>query len=1249
MNKAYRIFLAFAFVFLSASHAVSQNTPMPTCIKGQAVATCFAGYNPSTGVINDAFVVGVVDVHGPAVGPGLNWPAPMYHGAGDSWKSSNFGQVYGIAIDKRNNVFITTSTSYGYYSGDPRMYGPGGGGGIYRLDGITGVGSTFVSTAPYTQTPLATVGTTTLPNGSSAGLKPGLGNICYSARHDRLYVTNHEDGVIYAINALTGVVVGFYDPSGLAGGPLATANPAMAADVPSPGFAPLGERLWGVGYNPVENRIYYSVWMEDFSSGTPTTRNIIRSIGLTATGDFNPSSNDFPEIAMSDYGNNRSGPVSDIEFASSGKMLVGECSIFGSTSRGAHQSRVFQYTGVSQSWSSPQQIYVGASSGSINGENSSGGVDYGYGRMDSIRCTNLDCDSVLWLSGDFLAFPAGFSGIYGLQRTPASGNTLTTVQSTGYFIDLNGVAGTQDKTQIGDVDVFRDSCGSVQDTGNCKASITLVKKDTLGTCCWQIKFNNASANTFLNLQAQIITSGATFSTISTGANWNTTQLSTTTLIQTPIGGGFFPVGNLDVGTFCLNLLPGTVIPQVIEFTWTGVNGEICRQTLQVDCTPPIQTNCFTLVEQKVECISKTPAGAVFTLAIKIKNETSYPMDKIMITSPSVVTITPNPVYLVPPIPPGGTTNTLTFTISGPDALENSQICFDVKIIDTALAISAGVPYIQEKNCCIQTFCFTLPKCKDCCEGFQKTIQHGTPQVTQPILGVSQIATGLSAGPSPIVKFTATVVSADRKTQGGFASFCTTSGWTPVFGNIINPQASVGGLPLSNTPQPFATPPPAPYREAIWGTSPLGVTMSATPFTLQIRFPNPPNNPWFGCSDSLRFCVRYSFTDVNCRTCDTMICYAVRRTGQFIIIYDWPVNIPKISVIKLTSKTAGTLTIDLPKLPVDFTAEDGIRLTGVSLQSGAGVRVTRFDGATAPNFVGSKTLSLGHGEKAVIPITYDNYADQGSFINYLTYRYVNVNNPKDTLEATDEVLAIAPGSTLPGGDVLRKDDSTVKPTNVRTYALHFAVTNKSKAQVATVNISVDKDTKILATGPYEDNDSLTYNAVKGVYDGTSYLFPVTSQWATPSAESRPAQGSTIRPIYLTVAGSTGKTLVIHYVTRDDAGNILTEDSVTLSDPLSTVKKNDPPSGTRSSGHLYPPYPNPTASSTTLQFRLDAGEYATLSVLDALGNEVLNVLSNQFITGGEHVFNVATDNLPSGSYTVRLHTDSGTQTQRLTIIR
>src|SRR5205085_7351935 len=133
---------------------------------------------------------------------------------------------------------------------------------------------------------------------------PALGNIDYDGARDQFFVTNMEDGRIYRI-----------DPSGTV---MSTFNHATGAIIPggaadpndTPGFAPLGHRLWGIG--TYQNRVYYSVWTVDQGRPSATLANSIWSIALNGSGDFTGVAQhefDLPASSQSTHFGRHSNPV----------------------------------------------------------------------------------------------------------------------------------------------------------------------------------------------------------------------------------------------------------------------------------------------------------------------------------------------------------------------------------------------------------------------------------------------------------------------------------------------------------------------------------------------------------------------------------------------------------------------------------------------------------------------------------------------------------------------------------------------------------------------------------------------------------------------------------------------------------------------------------------------------------------------------------------------------------------------------
>ena len=79
-----------------------------------------------------------------------------------------------------------------------------------------------------------------------------------------------------------------------------------------------------------------------------------------------------------------------------------------------------------------------------------------------------------------------------------------------------------------------------------------------------------------------------------------------------------------------------------------------------------------------------------------------------------------------------------------------------------------------------------------------------------------------------------------------------------------------------------------------------------------------------------------------------------------------------------------------------------------------------------------------------------------------------------------------------------------------------------------------------------------------------------------------------------------------------------------------------------------FPNPTASGATLAFELAAPSEVAVDVIDLLGRRVAQIASGPR-SAGEVRLAVPTEGLPSGVYVVRVRTESGVATTRLTVVR
>jgi len=424
---------AGACIVWSSTTARAQVFPLEENV---AVAT-FAPFSNSSG-----FVVGTYDIRDPDCNgvpiptcelnsqnpPCItNWPAAQFHNAAgppaDVWNDTNLGTVFGVSLDNAAdpNIYVTSTS----------LWGPGLG-RVMKINGTTGAISIFNAA---------------LPNSGQ-----GLGNIAFDRISTRFYVTNHEDGKIYVLSS-AGLLVGApYDPFG--------------ADDVTPGFCPLGERLWGIEVknepNPNDRRLYFGRWTEDV--GRPGNPNEVWSLGLNAAGDIvGPET---LEVTLPILGScTDTQPVADIAFSEQGRMLLGERGMGSDTGTAPHYSTVYQYELAVGVWVLSFQFDVGLYQGNCgagNHANSAGGVDY-------TDCVEDDACN----PGDLAIFMADAldlnpNNIYGLQLTPAAGGSL----SESYYVDLDNDTLSQDKTALGDVDVVRTCVQPPVNTGACCVTAT---------------------------------------------------------------------------------------------------------------------------------------------------------------------------------------------------------------------------------------------------------------------------------------------------------------------------------------------------------------------------------------------------------------------------------------------------------------------------------------------------------------------------------------------------------------------------------------------------------------------------------------------------------------------------------------------------------------------------------------------------------------------------------------------------------
>ncbi len=649
---------------------------------GKAVVTCFPSFNnnnPTQGINLNSPVLGIVDIRDRSGQPsGQYWSGAsgtnIYHA--NIWNYQNLGLIFGLALDNQNNIYTSSTTTYGCaFSTGESPFGPSGLSRIYQIDPSDNI-SVFINEGPF-------VPAGTGKNIPSSGA--GFGNICYDSDNDQLFVTNMADGMIYRIK--NGLVVDRFDPF--------TTSNAPSSD--NPDFVDVGERTWGIAY--YNDKIYFSRWQEDRSRRDPTLFNEIWSVTLNNLGGFNSTSistqntyidNNLTDNLVSrlelslpdhiDYYDNRFGtnfysgysnPVSDIAFTSEGVMLLAERSMYGdcgNVSRNpvndpnvpnvsfayyyAHQARVLEYEQIGNNWALTPEHGLGVPppftdyltelkyilgntvSNAPGGANSSGGVDYGYGSFTPDGMNNqLVCDEMAWLAGDWLQCPTA-TRVYGMLGVNANtgGNSCT-----GYGIDYDGfTTSSQVKVQQGDVEIFK-CFDCPKDETDCDSLMVMVNPISMpddSTCCYTIDLKNNVSTDVTKVCFDLFDNPDWILNTSTinipGFTWS---VATGNQICLENSAGI-PLGmNVGVMDFCLAALAETARDtQCLAVSWFKGREQIaCTDTLKTFCQKaPPGDPCFVISNVSIDCTDGDDNS--YCMNFDVTNMTGFDASGIILNS-----------------------------------------------------------------------------------------------------------------------------------------------------------------------------------------------------------------------------------------------------------------------------------------------------------------------------------------------------------------------------------------------------------------------------------------------------------------------------------------------------------------------------------------------------------------------------------------------------------------------------------------
>jgi uncharacterized repeat protein (TIGR01451 family) len=259
--------------------------------------------------------------------------------------------------------------------------------------------------------------------------------------------------------------------------------------------------------------------------------------------------------------------------------------------------------------------------------------------------------------------------------------------------------------------------------------------------------------------------------------------------------------------------------------------------------------CIDKLDYKIECLGKNALGFQ-QYAIDISGVNVDPAGTNIALSSPEGSVSPNNFS----VPLGSFVASTVFTDIAP---ANNPIHIFITLLN------------KDNKICRDTLEVKLPECreeKDCCTDFiheflEQSVSYDVDKDQVYLVGC------VRAGPAKIQNFGYTIVSAERQI------FCEGRAFEPerIYGDIV-----YGGLNMNMYPGITQT---LDYftREIKWGKYQECYNLMEEPLCYRsiFAFPAPPL-PCSACYDVLTFSVRYTFTDCNCLTCDTVISYSIKR-------------------------------------------------------------------------------------------------------------------------------------------------------------------------------------------------------------------------------------------------------------------------------------------------------------------------------------------------------------------------------------
>lgn len=704
--------------------------------------------------------------------------------------------------------------------------------------------------------------------------------------------------------------------------------------------------------------------------------------------------------------------------------------------------------------------------------------------------------------------------------------------------------------------------------------------------------------------------------------WTIQLSNSATTVTDALGNYYF--NNLPPGVYTVNEVNQSGWTQTYPsspgtYTVTLASGQAIGNLDFGNCKKQEPERCLEVRPDTVYC-KREPGTTLNNYVYKFNVRSLLPCQ--FTQTASVTVLSPAGVGVAPSnFPVSATWSTQAITLNGPGAVAGAVVTLQVKVCCVFVDPAGNVG--DTIDCCFDTIRVVLPDCPpvddcpDCCKEFPKKF-HRVYQWSSSN-GSTTVGGLLQAGAAPICTVSATLVEAR-----------------------INGQAVVGEFVPTNTLG--SNPGTIPFMHEVYWTG-VDVSAGATPFNLKLRFPSV---AWNAFADRIDYCIRFRFTDKNCVTCDTVICFTQRRfkwifpfLGELLPIgterdeKDHSIQgsaAPNLSGV-LTGEESGRLDVTFPVPPAEL---GEIRYVGLEIDPAE--EFVEITGATSNDYtfisrafgVASEPFSAAPGTSTSVNVTYFGLNNRSQFDHLVTFRFVFADAPNDTLEEAGIVRFYRGGFT--GGDELNQDSFE---ENAKTFALYLHNSNGSDEPISRLVLTTNEETNILAIGPGTSPNQAVVRFAQSTGNAND-----AAGIDLAGAETELSADGTLGPIYVTLTGFNGST-VLDFATLNSRGTVISEGSLTLTENPSSVHTGET---VQSNGgiELYGGYPNPTSNGTTIRFRTNRpNQRTTLTIVDPSGREVIRLLDGAMVPSGEQAIWFETSNLASGTYFITLSTGQETK--------